>query len=223
MRVNWYDLARGEWNQTPMDSLGDRIVEQLQAGFVVAMATDTVFGFCAWAEHEKAVSRIAVIKGREQSMVPPVLVPSLAYALGYAQPLVHGRLARAIKTAGSAPVSFVVPVISWLARATGSLDQTVAIRVARGDALLGKVLDQIPVAASSANLHGMPTPSSAKEILRQLSSVGSSEVLYSMGLSMIVDGEASSIASTVVRLYPIVEVIRKGAIGEDVLEAVLRC
>ena len=84
--------------------------EALQAGGVVAIPTDTVYGLAAVASHSEAVARLAEMKGRSASQPIAVLVADAAQA----ESLV-GEISAAAATLMDAfwpgPLTIVLPVM----------------------------------------------------------------------------------------------------------------
>lgn len=136
---------------------------------LVVLPTDTVYGVGADPFSSRAVTRLLQVKGRTESMPPPVLVHDVDVALG----LVNGRdaqgndLTEALKRLAGAfwpgPLTIVLPTEApwgWgktdSAKKLLSSAKTVALRVpAQEETLL--LLDKSgPMAVTSANLTGRP-------------------------------------------------------------------
>lgn len=192
-----------------------RAVTVLRRGGLVCHPTDTVYGVAASALLPAAVERLYVVKERPRNRAIPLLlgdeadveriardVPPLAYRLIerfwpggltivlWAQPHVPD-----IVTAGTGSVALRLPdhpVPRALARALGA-----------------------PLAATSANLSGRPSPRTAADVLADLD--GRVELLLDGGPC------PGGVDSTVVDLTtdpP--RVARVGAIAADVLAPILR-
>jgi L-threonylcarbamoyladenylate synthase len=140
----------------------------LEAGGLVAIPTETVYGLAANALAPHAVQRIFEAKGR------PSFNPLIVHVLDLAgaSPLVSGAppIARTLASAfWPGPLTLVLPRSPAVPdEVTGGLD-TVAIRapshpVAR--ALLGAC--RLPLAAPSANRSGGVSPTTAEHVARSL-------------------------------------------------------
>ena len=191
-----------------------RAVETLRAGSLVAFPTDTVYGLGARAWDEGAVAQLYVAKGRAETKAIPLLLasvdalreivvgfPSVALALAarfWPGPLtlVLYRRARVpdVVTGGGPTVAVRVP------------DHPVALRLI---AALGE-----PLAATSANLSGAPSPVTAEEVAAQLGG----------RIPLILDGGPcpGGLASTVLDLTVSPPVIlRRGPVRPEDLRALV--
>lgn len=177
----------------------ERAVEVLRAGGAVVLPTDTVYGLAALPEH---VGLLAELKGRPAEMPVAVLVASMAQARTLAAeplPPEAGRLAAAF---WPGPLTLVVP-----ARSAG--DPPVGIRWP-DHPLVRAIAEQVgPIATTSANRHGEPTPATADGAAAAL--------LGPVGL-VIDGGTLPGTASTVVDLTGAEPVLlRVGALAPEVL------
>jgi L-threonylcarbamoyladenylate synthase len=141
----------------------------LQAGDLVGMPTETVYGLAADATNGEAVAAIYEAKGR------PSFNPLIAHVPDLNEAERHGvfnddamRLAKAF---WPGPLTLVVPFragspISDLARA--GLD-SVALRVPSHPVALDLLrAAERPIAAPSANLSGRVSPTTAKDVMADL-------------------------------------------------------
>lgn len=146
-----------------------RAVAALEAGEVVAIPTETVYGLAADATNGHAVARIYEIKQRPRfnPLIVHVASRTAAEGLGLFDPIAE-RLAGAF---WPGPLTLVLPMREGCGIAelvTAGLD-TVAIRmpahtVAR--AVLGAF--QLPLAAPSANRSGRLSPTTAAHVAAEL-------------------------------------------------------
>lgn len=164
--VQWTDVATGATCLRGVDeALADARV-LLEAGKLLLTSTDTVLGVVAAAMDPMAVAGIARVKGRDLATPPPVVVGSVEEALALALPSQRPMLERcALLWPG--PVSLVVEVLPSLARAVHPGGTSVALRVP-DDPILARLARDLPLAASSANLHGHPTAATVRAALAQL-------------------------------------------------------
>jgi len=146
----------------------DRAVDALRQGEVIAFPTDTVYGIGAHAFLPQAVARLYAVKGRPVGMAIPLLlsgtealslvcvdIPSLAWEIA-----VHfwpGALSLVLRRAPAVP------------DAVTAGGPTVAVRVP-DHPLVRKLCQRLgaPLAATSANRHGWPSPVTAGEVHRAL-------------------------------------------------------
>jgi L-threonylcarbamoyladenylate synthase len=147
----------------------EKAVAALAAGEVVVLPTDTVYGLAADPSCESAVRRIFELKRRPPGQAIALLADSTD-ALIERLPEIAGRdeaIARALLP-GPYTIVLANPVrrFPWLA---GGRPGTIGVRVPalRGEAaaLLAAVG---AVAATSANLHGAPDPSSLDEVPEEI-------------------------------------------------------
>ena len=142
-------------------------VDALQAGRLVVLPTDTVYGIAADAFSPEAVSALLAAKGRGRDMPVPVLVGSWRTLDGLVDEL--GPLARRMVEAfWPGPLTLIVRSAPSLAWDLGETRGTVAVRMPQQDVAL-KVLEQTgPLAVSSANRSGMPPAVTAADAEEQL-------------------------------------------------------
>jgi L-threonylcarbamoyladenylate synthase len=145
-----------------------RAVDCLLAGGLVAFPTDTVYGLGALVWNEASIRRIYAAKERPPEKAIPVLVADIAAARRLVAKL--PATAEALATHfWPGPLTLVVPCGDGLPEFLTSGSGTVALRVPdhpvtlRLLALLGQ-----PLAVTSANRSGLPSPLTAQEVLDQL-------------------------------------------------------
>lgn len=190
-----------------MDEAVAAAARSLDRGGVIVLPTDTVYGLAARADDARAVERIYELKGRDSDKPLQVLVsgsqwPSeLAEASAAAQRLARafwpGPLTIVVTAAASAPAHLVS-------------DRGIGLRAPDHPAALALARASGPLAATSANHSGEPTPSTI-EAIRDL--FGSSVDVYVDG------GTIDGAASTVVDLTgaePLI--VREGAITSQALK-----
>ncbi len=186
--------------------------EVLQSGGVIAMPTDTVYGIACLINKRNSIKRLYAIKERELIKAIPVLIgtleqissiaasfPSTAYALS--QHFWPGALTLILNKHSNIPYELT----SY---------PTVGVRMPDHDWLRSLMQSCGPLAATSANISGQPSLSSAQEVLEKLGS----------RVDLLIDGGtcAAGIPSTVIdcTLSP-VKVLREGAIPESAIRRVL--
>ncbi|MFZ5918313.1 MAG: L-threonylcarbamoyladenylate synthase [Chloroflexota bacterium] len=140
----------------------------LACGGLVAFATDTVYGLGAPALDAAAVERLFAAKERPRHMAIPVLLASAADLplVARAVPPAARRLAERF---WPGPLTLVLPRQPTLPAVLTAGGDTVAVRVPdhpTARALIAAL--GAPLAASSANRSGGPSPVTAQEVLAQL-------------------------------------------------------
>jgi tRNA threonylcarbamoyl adenosine modification protein (Sua5/YciO/YrdC/YwlC family) len=134
-----------------------RAVEALEAGLVVGVPTDTVYGIAADPFHEKAVESLFRIKGRPGEKPVSLLVADLVMAgsLG-----VFGRRAEELAAVHwPGPLTLVVRRQEGLPDWVGdSSTDTIGLRVPAHPTILGLLQEAGPLAVTSANPSGQPPP-----------------------------------------------------------------
>lgn len=182
----------------------ERIAEALGAGGLVVLPTETVYGLAALASDARGTAAVFAAKGRTADVPLAVLCADAAQALGLA--VDPGPSAEALAAAHwPGPLTMVLrrrPDLGW---ALGEPAATIGVRCPDHD-LLRTVARRVgPVATTSANRHGQPTPATAREAAAQLL----------VPVALVVDGGAlTGTPSTVVDLTgaePLV--LRRGAVA----------
>jgi L-threonylcarbamoyladenylate synthase len=186
----------------------------LRAGELVAFPTDTVYGVAALVWDPAAVAKLYAAKLRSLDKAIPVLLADPAdLAL-----VARGLSLAAIRIAARfwpGPLTLVVPKAARVPAEVTAGGDSVAVRVPAHD--LARALIRAagaPLATTSANLSGQPSPVTAEEVAAQLAG----------RIAMILDGGPcpGGVPSTVVDLTagrPVI--LRPGPIAlEQILEGV---
>lgn len=129
--------------------------EAIEAGDLVILPTETVYGLAARPDRSEATARVFEAKGRPASLNLPVLAPTVQAAWEIGRP---GETARRLAAAfWPGPLTLVLPRTersrSWT---LGNRRDSVAVRVP--DHVLARALLERtgPLAATSANRSGRP-------------------------------------------------------------------
>lgn len=184
----------------------------LRAGELVVMPTDTVYGIGADAFNPEATRRIFEVKKRPRSLPLPILVsrPRQAWALSADVPPQAIELAAAFWPGA---LTLILPETE-LAWEIGDTRGGVAVRIPLHDDLLALLEAVGPMAVTSANITGEPTPRTVGEIAERF---GDAVGVYLDG------GESpSETGSTIVDLAkgkPLL--VREGPIPSAEIERVL--
>jgi L-threonylcarbamoyladenylate synthase len=141
--------------------------KELQAGGIVVFPTDTVYGVGGDAFNQFATAKIFEAKRRPRAMPLPVLVsrPRQAWALCSEVP---GKAADLVAAFWPGALTLILPEADGLSLDLGETKGRIAVRMPAHDDLLDLIAMVGPLATTSANLSGAPTPSTVEEIAREL-------------------------------------------------------
>ena len=193
--------------ENPEPSLIRYAADQIRAGQVLGMPTDTFYGLAADPLNLRAVERVYEIKSRSRHKPLSLLIESMDQAEDLCKPLPEEFYALARKF-WPGPLTLIVQAASRLPLKVTANTGNVALRVPAAKIPLAVVRTAgIPITATSANLSGASECTTAIEVRDQLQD----------RISIIVDGGTSprEIASTIVDLTDGEarwRVIREGAI-----------
>ena len=191
----------------------DAAVAALLAGLVVVLPTDTVYGVASATTVPGATAALFAVKRRPAEVALPVLCgdEATARSLAGALPLGADRLMR---SCWPGPLTIVVPRRPGLDLDLGGADDgTIGLRVPDA-ALVREMADRVgPLACTSANRHGQPTPVTATEAGAALGPE----------VAVVVDGgRCEGLPSTVVGWTGEVHrILRPGALSGDEVDALL--
>ena len=191
----------------------ERAAAALEQGLVVAVPTDTVYGIAARIDRPEGIARLFSLKGRRREVAIAVLVGDVgqAAAMGLLSPEAR-RLAAAF---WPGPLTIVVdrprpgpgdPPPADI----GGDGRTIGLRVPDHPALLALLAATGPLATTSANRSGFPTPASIEGVV----------AVFGDGVAVYLDGGPSpgGPPSTVVRDGGgALTVLREGPIGAEAL------
>ena len=247
--------------------------EVLQAGGVVVIPTDTVYGLAAVASQPEAVERLAEMKGRSTSQPIAVLVTDADQAeslvgqisteamtlmetfwpgpLTIVLPVMDGKAAVADALLGrdkqndaDEPARTIIGACSYSlesqsrTRPTAAAKATIGIRCP-DHAWVRELASQVgPIAATSANPHGMPPSITAEEVVQAFSKTDAPVAenasentkgknpegsVATRNLDLVIDaGLSTTVASTVIDyLTPQPKILREGPITRQQIDAAL--
>ena len=177
---------------SPEASLVKYAAEQIQAGKVLGMPTDTFYGLAADPLNLRAVDRIYEVKSRSRHKPLSLLVESVDQAeeLAHPQSDIFYLLARKF---WPGPLTLIVKAASGLPLKVTANTGNVALRVPAAAIPLAVIRAAgVPITATSANVSGAKECTTAKGVQEQLGD----------RIPIIVDGGVSprSVASTIVDL-----------------------
>jgi L-threonylcarbamoyladenylate synthase len=205
--MNVFDVTR-----TDPDGVLTAAEEALGRGELVVMPTDTVYGVAARPELAGATRRVFDAKRRPVDLTLPVLAHRAPAAEAVAEFDSRARLLATRFWPGG--VTIVLPRTP-AARAwdLGGEVETVGVRIPAHDIALAMLERTGPLAVTSANLSGQPTPPDCEGVRRAL---GEAVAVY------LCAGECAGTPSTVVDLTgPTVRIMREGAVRAADIMAVL--
>lgn len=188
-----------------------RVVAALQAGQVVVLPTDTVYGLAALPTDASAIEQLFALKGRAADTPLAVLCASAEQALELAA--APDAVRAAAQRWWPGPLTLVVTRRAGVGLHLGEPPDTIGLRVPDHDLVLAVAAAVGPIAATSANRHGEPSAVTAAH---------AEAALGAEGLGLVVDGGTlAPTASTVVDATgPIWNILREGPIrGADVIDA----
>lgn len=188
----------------------ERAVSLLRGGSVIAHPTDTVYGVAADAGNADAVARLYAVKRRPRDKAIPLLLADAADLDRVADRISETAhmLAEQFWPGG---LTIVVPAAGWLPEVLLAGGDTVAVRLP--DHTVPRELARRlgrPLAATSANISGQPSPVTAGDVAEQLGD----------RIPLVLDAGPApgGVASTVIDLTsdrP--RILRDGAISRDEL------
>ena len=191
----------------------DRALDVLSAGGVIGIPTDTVYGIAANALNECAVNRVFAVKGREDTSPIPVLVGDVEDLFKYGRDIPDEAvdLARAF---WPGQLTIVVSRSDRISRLVTGGRETVGLRVADHEipcrlvAALGA-----PITATSANISGADSLSSAQAVADQLGA--SLDLVFDGG--QLVPSKPSTVVDTT---FQPPRILREGAVSRADVERV---
>ncbi|MEM5775844.1 MAG: L-threonylcarbamoyladenylate synthase [Anaerolineaceae bacterium] len=187
-------------------------LETLQKGGVVAFPTDTVYGLGCQVSQPDSIDRLYEIKGRDASKPIAVLLGGIEQL-----PQVTAGLG---KTANRLAARFWPGALTLVIAGNPVLPKnlsplpTIGVRMPDHPFALALLRQAGPLATTSANLSGMPSPVTAQDVLAQLN----------QRVDLIIDGGLcpGGVPSTVVDCTGAdPRVLREGAITRAMLQTVL--
>ena len=189
-----------------------RAMKILHAGGLVAFPTDTVYGVGTLAFEEKAVESIYAAKDRPIEKAIPVLIGEME-DLKKVAVNIPGSAVRLASHFWPGPLTILVPKMPSLPESV-SATETVGVRVPDHQVARALLRAAGPMAVTSANISGQPSPSTAQEVFAQLNG----------RIELIIDGGTTpgGVPSTVVDCsQEEIRILREGPITEKELLSAL--
>ncbi|HEY8527689.1 MAG TPA: L-threonylcarbamoyladenylate synthase [Acidimicrobiales bacterium] len=154
-------------------------VAALRDGLVVALPTDTVYGIAALPGVAGATDRLFALKGRGADVPLAVLCADAGQALALADRSQIGEdVERIAERLWPGPLTLVLPRRPGLDLPLGEPRHTVGVRCPDHGLVRALAAAVGPIATTSANRHGEPTPPTAPEV----------EALFGDGVAVVLDG-----------------------------------
>jgi L-threonylcarbamoyladenylate synthase len=143
------------WTAAPQPNAADigDIAEVLRGGGVLLLPTDTIYGLHAVATNERAVARIAAMKGRDDAK-PFVVIGASMQQLQDIGVDFPAEAREVLQSLWPAPLTAILPLRLPVAASRGAA--TLAVRVPNLDWLRALVAICGPLASTSANIAGEP-------------------------------------------------------------------
>jgi len=165
------------------------VAAALLAGEAVVLPTDTVYGLVAVAGDRRAAGRLFDLKGRDHDVPLAVLCASTDQALSLTGDETSPAVAAVASAFWPGPLTLVVARRAGVELHLGEPASTVGLRVPDHELVRALAARVGPLAATSANLHGQPAPTTADEVV----------ATFGSGVAMVVDGgHLDATASTVI-------------------------
>lgn len=189
----------------------ERAVHALQAGEAIVVPTDTLYGLAALPTVPGAVDRLFALKGRPADMPIAVLVAGLDQVDALAD--LSGAARRLADAFWPGPLTMVLPRRAGVDLPLGEPHATIGVRWPDHPVIAALAEAAGPLATTSANRTGEPTPPTAAAAAASLTGP----------VAVALDGgPCAGAASTVVDLTgDDLRVLREGTITEAALRAAL--
>ncbi|HST64355.1 MAG TPA: L-threonylcarbamoyladenylate synthase [Mycobacteriales bacterium] len=189
-----------------------QVVETLQAGGIVLLPTDTVYGLAVRPGDDAALARLFALKQRPLTRNIPIMVasPEQAEELGAD---VTGPARQLLAAFSPGPLTLALGLDPARAPAWLAGRDEIAVRIPDDTVLLEVLRAAGPLLVTSANLSGQDTPEECADVLTQL--VGAPDLV-------IDDGPRATVPSTLVNCnLPEPKVERVGAVPAEQIAKVL--
>lgn len=192
----------------------ERAAALIQAGGLVGIPTETVYGLGANGLDPEAVKKIFLAKGRPQDNPLILHIHDASQLPDFCREVPERALLLA-KTYWPGPLTMILPVRDIVPKITTAGLDTVGVRCPANDATREIIrLSGVPIAAPSANRSGKPSTTTAQHVLHDMDG----------RIDAIVDGGPCRVGveSTIVDLTgPVPRLLRPGGIGPEELKALL--
>ncbi len=156
-------IAEIRGDETPAHVLAE-IVKRLEAGEVLLLPTDTVYGLHACAGNQKAIERVREIKQLADPQPFTAIAPTIVDIGKWVQ-LPEGRDKRIVLDSWPGAVTWILPAREAAPDYLQNSDGELGIRIPNFPLLRAAtiVMNDL-IISTSANIHGKPAPKSREEI-----------------------------------------------------------
>ncbi len=192
----------------------NKAAQLILKGEVVAIPTETVYGLAANAYSNEAVNKIFIVKNRPQDNPLICHISNMEMLKEIVSEISEDALKLA-KEFWPGPLTIIFNKNNAVCSAVSANLNTVAVRMPLHSVAL-QIINAagVPIAAPSANVSGRPSPTTAQDVLNDLSGK----------ISTIIDGEQCDVGleSTVLSIegeHPVI--LRPGTITKQDIERVL--
>ncbi|HEX6417408.1 MAG TPA: L-threonylcarbamoyladenylate synthase [Acidimicrobiales bacterium] len=187
-------LPVGGPGEAPPAEAVERAAAVLRDGGVVALPTDTVYGLAVLPAVSGATDGLFRLKRRAADVPVAVLCAGAGQALALARPeAVGAEVRRLADRLWPGPLTLVLPRRPGLGYALGEPATTIGLRCPDHRLVRALAGAAGPLATTSANLHGQPTPATAAGVAD----------LFGPALALVLDGgPCAAPPSTVVAADP---------------------
>ena len=143
----------------------DTVVDLVKKGEVLCGPFDTTYGLFASIERPEAVKRIYSLKKRGDEMPLTMIVPKERF---HEYAVIPEKVQELLEKELTGPISIILPK-----RADRVPDYVTSglstVSLADGEnSFMKRVMDKVEICGTSANIHGMPPPSTLSGVLEQL-------------------------------------------------------
>lgn len=177
---------------------------------IILYPTETVYALGVNPFDKKAWEELCALKGRSGEQAVSWLVRDVADIEKYA--VITPKARELIEKYLPGPLTIILAAKSTVPKAAQALDGTVSFRISpdkKAQNLIAGYMKNhgVPLTCTSANIHGMPTPPTPREIITQFGKTADNIT------QIIDDGPRSGKPSTLVRVVDdSVTVLRQGEI-----------
>ncbi len=189
----------------------ERAAAVLEEGGTVVLPTDTVYGLAVLPSIATAVDRVFELKQRPEGLHLAVLVAEPGQ-VGLVSADRRPGVGALMREFWPGPLTLVLGDALELAHGLGENDGTVGVRCPDHDLVRAIAALVGPTAVTSANVHGLATPTHAADVLDQLG-----------GVDLAIDGGEcpGGVASTVVDATgPTPALLRQGPISATSIQTI---
>jgi len=156
--------------EKPEKNIIKAAAKAIKSGGLVIFPTETVYGIGANAFDPEAVKKIFKIKNRPQEIPLQVLISDVSQIKQLARD-VPKKAGEFMKKHWPGPLTLVLNKSEKVSNAVSGGKDSVGLRMPDHKVILELIKESgVPIAATSANIHGNPSPKTAEEAVKELGS-----------------------------------------------------